>query len=88
MHDAIISKSEFDLVQEILLKDTRVSPEQAEVFPLAGMVFCAGCGEPMVRKTVPSGNKRYVYYVCSGNKKDKSTCSSHIISEKTLTDTI
>lgn len=88
MHDAIISKSEFDLVQEILLKDTRVSPEQAEVFPLAGMVFCAGCGEPMVRKTVPSGNKRYVYYVCSGNKKDKNTCSSHIISEKVLTESV
>ena len=84
MHDAIIPKSEFDLVQEILLKDTRVSPEQAEVFPLAGMVFCAGCGEPMVRKTVPAGGKRYVYYVCSGNKKDKHICSSHSISEKVL----
>lgn len=88
MHDAIITKSEFDLVQEILLKDTRVSPEQTEVFPLAGMVFCAGCGEPMVRKTVPSGGKRYVYYVCSGNKKDKKICSSHIISEKTLTESV
>ncbi|MCR4839462.1 MAG: recombinase family protein [Eubacterium sp.] len=88
MHDAIISRSEFELVQELLLKDTRVSPELTEVFPLAGMVFCAGCGEPMVRKTVPSGNKRYVYYVCSGNKKDKKKCSSHIISEKTLSESI
>ena len=88
MHDAIIPKSEFDLIQEILLKDTRVSPEQSEVFPLAGMVFCAGCGEPMVRKTVPAGGKRYVYYVCSGNKKDKHTCSSHSISERTLIKTV
>lgn len=37
MHDAIIPKSEFDLVQEILIKDTRISPEQAEVFPLAAV---------------------------------------------------
>nr|MCR5739814.1 recombinase zinc beta ribbon domain-containing protein [Lachnospiraceae bacterium] len=63
-------------------------PEQAEVFPLAGMVFCAGCGEPMVRKTVPAGGKRYVYYVCSGNKKDKHACSSHSISERALIKTV
>lgn len=84
MHEAIIPKSDFDIVQEILLRDTRVAPEQAEVFPLAGMVFCADCGEPMVRKTVPAGGKRYVYYVCSGNKRDKSKCSTHNISEKNL----
>ena len=84
MHEAIIPKSDFDIVQEILLRDTRVAPEQVEVFPLAGMVFCADCGEPMVRKTVPAGGKKYVYYVCSGNKRDKSKCSTHNISEKNL----
>lgn len=84
MHDAIIPKSDFDIVQEILLRDTRVAPEQSEVFPLAGMVYCADCGEPMVRKTVPAGDKRYVYYVCSGNKKDKTKCRTHNISEKKL----
>ena len=84
MHEAIISKSEFNLVQELLLRDTRVAPEKSEVFPLAGMVYCADCGEPMVRKTVPAGNKKYVYYVCSGNKRDKGTCSSHCFPEKKL----
>lgn len=88
MHDAIIPKSEFDLVQEILLKDTRVAPEKKEVFPLAGLVFCADCGEPMVRKTVPAGDKKYVYYVCSGNKRDKHYCSSHSIPEKVLTESV
>ena len=38
MHDAIISKSEFALVQEILLRDTRVSPEKSEVFLFSGMI--------------------------------------------------
>ena len=84
MHEAIVSKSEFDLVQELLLRDTRVAPEKSEVFPLAGRVYCADCGEPMVRKTVPAGEKKYVYYVCSGNKRDKSTCSSHCFPEKKL----
>lgn len=85
MHDAIVSQEEYRLVQELLLRDTRVSPDQSEVFPLAGMLFCGDCGEPMVRKTVPAGGKRYVYYVCSGNKKDKNKCSSHSISEAKLT---
>ena len=88
MHDAIISKSEFDLVQEILLRDTRVSPEKSEVFLFSGMIFCTDCGESMVRKTVPSGGKRYVYYVCSGNKQDKNRCSTHEIAESTLEENI
>ena len=88
MHDAIVSRSDFDLVQELLMKDTRVAPDGAEVFLFAGMLYCAGCGEPMVRKTVPSGKKRYVYYVCSGNKRDKQKCSSHMISEKKLIDSV
>ena len=84
MHEAIISKSDFDLVQDLLLRDTRVSPGQRELFPLSGLVYCADCGEPMIRKTVPSGDKRYVYYICSGNKKDKTKCGMHSISEKKL----
>ena len=88
MHDAIVTRPEFELVQELLMRDTRVTPDGTEVFPLAGMLHCADCGEPMVRKTIPSGGRRYVYYVCSGNKKDKSRCSSHSISEKKLTETV
>lgn len=83
-HEAVISRDDFNLVQELLLRDTRVSPNKKEVFPLSGMVYCAGCGEPMVRKTVTSGGKKYFYYVCSANKKDKTVCSSHSISESSL----
>ena len=88
MHDAIISKDEYCLVQKLLMRDTRVAPERTKVFPLAGMVFCGDCGEPMVRKTVPSGGKRYVYYVCSANKRNKTVCSSHSISESRLTECV
>lgn len=87
-HDAIIPRDEFGLVQELLLRDTRVAPDGTEVFPLGGMLFCADCGETMVRKTVPAGGRRYVYYVCSGNKKDKNHCSTHSFSEKKLTESV
>ena len=84
MHEAIISRKEFELVQKLLLRDTRVAPTQTQVFPLSGMIFCADCGDAMIRKTVPSGSKRYVYYVCAGNKRDRSSCSSHMISREIL----
>lgn len=87
-HEAIISAKDFALVQEILKQDTRISPERDALYPLAGMVYCGDCKEPMVRKTIPAGGKKYVYYVCSGNKKDKSSCSPHRIPEAELTGTV
>ena len=79
-HEAIISKYEFELVQSLLARDTRKSPKMKKVYPLSGLLFCAGCGEAMIRKTVPSGNKRFTYYVCAGHKKNKENCSTHRIS--------
>lgn len=87
-HEPIISRKDFELVQELLKQDTRISPDKETLYPLAGLIYCGDCMEPMVRKTVPAGGKKYVYYVCSGNKKDKKMCSPHRISESDLTDTI
>ncbi len=87
-HEAIIPAKDFALVQKILKQDTRISPEKDALYPLAGMVYCGDCKEPMVRKTIPAGGKKYVYYVCSGNKKDKSSCSPHRIPEAELTETV
>lgn len=87
-HDAIISRKDFNLVQELLRADTRCSPEKEKVYPLAGVLFCGDCMESMVRKTVPAGGKQYVYYVCSANKKQKKCCSPHRISESELMDAV
>ena len=75
-HEAIISKIDFNSVQKILKLDTRRSPDDEAVQLFSGMVFCGDCGASMVRKTVPAGGKKYVYYVCSAHKQDKS-CSPH-----------
>ena len=87
-HEPVISAKDFALVQELLKQDTRISPEQETLYPLAGLLYCGGCGSPMVRKTIPAGGKKYVYYVCSGNKKDKTSCSPHRIPEAELTETV
>ena len=49
----------------------------------SGFLFCGDCGQSMVRKTVPSGKKKYVYYVCAASKIGE--CSTHSISETKLT---
>ena len=82
-HEAIISRADFDTVQMVLSMDTRRGIEDETVYLFSGMVFCGECGASMVRKTVPSGGKKYVYYVCSANKQGKS-CSSHAIRDKEL----
>ena len=83
-HEAIIEKSQFDLVHQILSEDTRAAANTASVHPYCGRIYCADCGAPMVRKTVNSGGKRYVYYVCSANKSDRTNCSKHSIREDVL----
>ena len=86
-HEAIIAAGEFETVQELLGKDTRISPDEETLYPLAGYVVCGDCGQNMVRKTIPRRGKKYVYYVCSTNKAKKG-CSSHSISENKLMDAV
>ena len=82
-HEAIISKIDFDSVQKVLKCDTRRSPGGKAVGLFSGMIFCGDCGASMVRKTIPAGEKKYVYYVCSAHKQDKS-CSPHRIRDTAL----
>lgn len=82
-HEAIISKIDFDSVQKVLKCDTRRSPDGKAVQLFSGMVFCGDCGASMVRKTVPAGEKKYVYYVCSAHKQSKS-CSPHRMRDTVL----
>ena len=82
-HEAIITKIDFNSVQKILKLDTRRSPDDEAVQLFSGMVFCGDCGASMVRKTVPAGGKKYVYYVCSAHKQDKS-CSPHRMRDTVL----
>jgi site-specific DNA recombinase len=82
-HEAIISKIGFDNVQKVLKCDTRRSPGGKAVGLFSGMIFCGDCGASMVRKTVPAGDKKYVYYICSAHKQDKS-CSPHRIRDNAL----
>ena len=86
-HEAIIEPRMFLLVQRLLELDTRTSPNEECVFPLAGLLSCGDCGGPIVRKTQTSSGKRLYYYVC-GNHKNTGVCSCHSISKKQLEETV
>ena len=82
-YEAIISLEEFDTVQRLLGRDTRVAPNRNEVYLLSGIAVCGDCGRQMSRKVSTVSGKKYAYYMCSANKKD-GTCSSHRIREEEL----
>lgn len=86
-HDAIIDSKKFLLVQKLLELDTRTSPNEEKVFPLAGLIYCKDCKGPMVRKTQTNGRKKFFYYTCSTNKKT-GNCSSHRISASQLEEAV
>ena len=87
-HEAIIAPAQFDLVQRLMLDDTR-SPTGAKCVHLfSGKVFCADCGSTMVRKTSHTNGYKYTYFICGGNKADKQLCSSHMIRESTVYDAV
>ena len=87
-HEAIIPGSDFQNVQELLRMDTRTGTAQEKVYDLSGVVRCGDCGGNMVRKTVPSGHKKFIYYVCGNHKADKAVCSSHSINAENLEESV
>lgn len=95
-HPPLIDTCLFKIVQTLMERDTRTSPKEEAVFPLAGLLFCGDCGQPMVRKTTTYSVKnmenllptqKYSYFVCQGQSNEKA-CSWHRIREKDLLDAV
>ena len=83
-HEAIIASAQFDLIQRLMLDDTRSPAGAKGVHMFSGKVFCADCGSPMVRKVSRYHDREYTYFICGGNKADKHICSSHMIRESVV----
>lgn len=85
-HDAIISPSVFDMVQKLMLEDTRSPSGDNSVHLFSGKVFCADCQSTMTRKKTKSAGKEYVYFVCNANKVDRKVCDAHTVKEQVVYD--
>lgn len=86
-HEPIIDRETFETVNRLLKRDVRTSPNKEKVYLFSGILRCAGCKQNMIRKPEKHNGKKYIYYVCSVNKKTKQ-CSSHRISESKLMQTV
>ena len=86
-HEPIVSLQTFEQVQRLLQLDTRTAPSGKMVYMLSGIAVCGDCGSLMTRKATTVNGKKYVYYLCSENKLNK-TCSSHRISESVLENSV
>ncbi len=85
--EAIIPREEFDTVQGLLLKDTRVAPDKGHVYLFSGIAVCGDCGRQMSRKVSTVAGRKYVYYMCSANKRE-GVCTGHRIREEELTEAV
>lgn len=78
-HDAIISKEDFLLVQELINSRKKISVKQ-DTHLYSNLLFCADCGKGMHYIKSRKG------YVCGTyNKQGVNMCSSHFIKEETIT---
>ena len=82
-HEAIITQIQFDTVQKLISRDTRIKPGNDEPYLFSGFVECADCHCSLVRKTSRYNGKIYAYYMCSTNKLGYG-CTSHRVNENAL----
>lgn len=77
-HEAIISKTDFEVVQQLIQSRKRTRP-QAEKHLFTNTLYCADCGSGMHYKKNSRG------YICGNyNKHGSKACSNHLIREADL----
>ncbi len=82
-HEAIINKEDFDKVQEILDRKSKVNKD-GSIDILSGILKCKCCGSNMIKRT----SKGKVYYYCSNYYRTKKCENNKSISKSTVEDFI
>ena len=77
-HEPIVTKQEFDLVQE--LRKNKRRPQKSDVVnPFAGIVYCAECGERMYLSRRKNERPEQEHMRCSTYAKEQDKCTVHYI---------
>lgn len=77
-HEPIISKEDFNVVQQLIAERKRKRPH-AKIHLFSNISYCADCGRSMHFKKSRKG------YVCGGyNKHGRTQCSDHFVKEDEL----
>jgi hypothetical protein len=91
-HTAIIEPPLWDQVNSDFGKATRPQPERShepQEAPLAGLLICAGCEQPMIATYSNKGTRRYRYYVCNtARQKGWKACATKSVSANLMESSI
>ena len=82
-HEAIVSERDFYLVQELLKFDGRISADTDTANLFSGILLCADCKTPMIKRVNTYKGKKRVFYICQTKNKSLG-CSRHSIEEGVL----
>ncbi|MBP3234552.1 MAG: recombinase family protein [Eubacterium sp.] len=84
-HEPIISKEDFEKVQQMIASRRRTQKEVKETQIFAGIVKCADCGWSLGYSINTSAKVPYHYYKCSRySQLGKKHCTNHYIRYDTL----
>lgn len=82
-HEAIIAEMDFSVVQELLKYDGRSSADTDTANLFSGILICADCKAPMIKRMNTYKGTRKVFYICQTKNKSQG-CSRHSIEENVL----
>lgn len=82
-HKAIILEVEFLTVQDLLKYDGRKSEDSDCASLFSGILLCADCKTPMIRRVNHYKGREKVFYICQ-TKNRSLGCSRHSIKEEQL----
>ena len=82
-HEAIVSELDYQMVQELLKYDGRVSADTETANIFCGLLMCADCKAPMIKRINTYKGKKKIFYICQTKNKSLG-CSRHSISEEVL----
>ena len=70
MHEAIVSKEEFELAQAVIRGGEKKPERKQKLYPLKGLVCCGNCKRAMTRRKLRNGS---VFYQCHHSTHDRDT---------------
>lgn len=86
-HEAIVSREDFGIVQELLKVDTRAKAGGACSHLFSGLLFCGDCKEPMYRRVNRYKGVSKIHFICSTRNSGQG-CTRHSIPEEELKETV
>ncbi len=82
-HEPIVSREDFEIVQDLLRTDIRAGNGKEKAHIYAGILFCGDCMEPMQRRAYRYKGQENVSFICATNNRGEG-CTRHTIPEEDL----